>query len=169
MPLPYTDHSLTRIVNHIDQVQNALGYQMLLENPSSYLAFEDSTLSELEFSTQITEQSGCGLLLDVNNVFISTTNLDFDPQDYINQLPLVRVAEIHIDGHDEQFDEYGAPLLIDSHGCPVADPVWALLDYVLASTGPRPVLVEWDTDVPDWSLLAAEANRAANALAPVFV
>ena len=169
LPLPYTDHSLTRIVNHIDQVQNALGYQMLLENPSSYLAFEDSTISEPEFLTQITKQSGCGLLLDVNNVFISATNLGFDPQGYINQLPLAHIAEIHIGGHDEQADEYGAPLLIDSHGCPVADPVWALLDYVLASTGPRPVLVEWDTDVPDWSLLAAEANRAANALAPVFV
>ena len=169
LPLPYTDHSLTRIVNHIDQVQNALGYQMLLENPSSYLAFEESTISEPEFLTQITKQSGCGLLLDVNNVFISATNLGFDPQSYINQLPLAHKAEIHIGGHDEQADEYGAPLLIDSHGCPVADPVWALLDYVLASTGPRPVLVEWDTDVPDWSLLAAEANRAANALAPVFV
>ena len=142
MPLPYTDHSLTRIVNHIDQVQSALGYQMLLENPSSYLAFEDSTISEPEFLTQITKQSGCGLLLDVNNIFISTTNLDFDPQGYINQLPLAHVAEIHIGGHDEQVDEYGAPLLVDSDGCPVADPVWALLNYVLASTGPRPVLVE---------------------------
>ena len=169
LPLPYTESSLTRIVDHIDQVQNALGYQMLLENPSSYLAFEDSTLSEPEFLTQITKQSGCGLLLDVNNVFISATNLSFNPQTYINQLPLAHVAEIHIGGHDEQADEDGEPLLIDSHGCPVADPVWALLDYVLASAGPRPVLVEWDTDVPDWSLLAAEANRAANALSPVLV
>ena len=137
---------------------------MLLENPSSYLAFAESTVSEPDFLHQIVQKTDCGLLLDVNNVFVSATNLGFSPQDYIDAFPLDHVGEIHLGGHDDDTDDHGAPLLIDSHGREVADPVWALLDYVLARSGPRPVLVEWDTDVPDWPVLAAEAARADAAL-----
>lgn len=164
LPLPYTDATLARVCAHIDQVQNLLGRQMLLENPSSYLAFAQSTWSEPEFLQQIARRTGCGLLLDVNNIFVSATNLGFDPRGYVDAFPLDAVGEIHLGGHDEDADDHGAPLLIDSHGREVADPVWALLDYVLDRSGPRPVLVEWDTDVPDWPVLAAEAERAQAAL-----
>ena len=164
LPLPYTDATLARVCDHIDEVQATLGRRMLLENPSSYLAFADSTWSEPEFLREIARRTGCGLLLDVNNVFVSATNLDFTPQGYIDAFALEKVGEIHIGGHDEDEDDHGHPLLIDSHGREAADPVWDLLDHTLARSGPRPVLVEWDTDVPDWPVLAAEARRASDAL-----
>ncbi|MEM9549767.1 MAG: DUF692 domain-containing protein [Pseudomonadota bacterium] len=167
LPLPYTEATLKRVADHIDQVQEVLGCKMLLENPSSYLAFDESTLSETDFLAELSHRTGCGLLLDVNNVFVSATNLGYSPQAYIDAYPLDRVGEIHLGGHDEDHDDHGAPLLIDSHGREVVDPVWALLDYTLARSGPRPVLVEWDTDVPAWPVLEAEAARAARALQPV--
>lgn len=169
LPLPYTNASLSRICDHIDQVQSTLGRKMLLENPSSYLAFSESTWSEPDFLHEVAKRTGCGLLLDVNNVFVSATNLEFSPQDYIANFPLEEVGEIHLGGHDEDEDDHGKPLLIDSHGREIADPVWALLDITLAHSGPRPLLVEWDTDVPEWSVLAAEADRAAHALTRVLV
>ena len=141
---------------------------MLLENPSSYLAFAESTWSETDFLAEVVRRTGCGLLLDVNNVFVSATNLDYSPQAYIDAYPLDAVAEIHLGGHDEDEDDHGAPLLIDSHGREVVDPVWALLDHTLARSGPKPLLVEWDTDVPDWPVLADEARRAAGALTRVL-
>lgn len=167
LPLPYTDSTLQRICDHIGQLQDVLGRQMLLENPSSYLAFEESTWEEPAFLDEVARRSGCGLLLDVNNVFVSATNLGFSPQAYIDAYPLARVGEIHLGGHDEDEDDHGAPLLIDSHGRAVVDPVWALLDYTLERTGPRPLLIEWDNDVPDWPELRAEAQRAEAALARV--
>lgn len=167
LPLPYTEKTLFRVANHINEVQDALGRQMLLENPSSYLAFAESTLSETDFLAEICRRTGCGLLLDVNNVFVSAINLELSAQDYIDAFPLDAVGEIHIGGHDEDTDDHGAPLLIDSHGKPVADPVWSLLTYTLARTGPCPVLVEWDNDVPNWPVLRNEALSAANALAQV--
>ncbi|PYG28277.1 DUF692 domain-containing protein [Pelagimonas varians] len=167
LPLPYTKETLTRVADHIDQLQNAIGRPMLLENPSSYLAFEQSTMSETDFLRDVARLSGCGLLLDVNNVFVSATNLGYSPQGYIEDYPLDLVGEIHLGGHDEDHDDHGAPLLIDSHGREVADPVWALLDLTLEKSGPKPLLIEWDTDVPDWPVLAAEAGRAASALAQV--
>ena len=168
LPLPYTDETLARVCDHIDRVQDTVGRQMLLENPSSYLAFEESTWSEPDFLREIARRSGCGLLLDVNNVFVSATNLDFSPQGYIDAYPLEKVGEIHLGGHDEDEDDHGHPLLIDSHGREVVDPVWALLDYVLERTGPKPVLIEWDTDVPDWSILREEAVRAQSALEQIL-
>ncbi|MCG7519012.1 DUF692 family multinuclear iron-containing protein [Ruegeria sp. Ofav3-42] len=164
LPLPYTDDTLARVCAHIDEVQETVGRQMLLENPSSYLAFEESTWSEPDFLREIARRTGCGLLLDVNNVFVSATNLDFSPQGYIDAYPLEKVREIHLGGHDEDEDDHGRPLLIDSHGREVVDPVWTLLDYVLERSGPKPVLIEWDTDVPDWPILRAEADRAQAAL-----
>ena len=167
LPLPYTNDTLTRVADHIDEVQDVLGRRMLLENPSSYLAFDDSTLTETEFLREVTRRTGCGLLLDVNNVFVSATNLGYSPQDYVAHFPLEAVGEIHLAGHDEDHDDFGAPLLIDSHGRAVAEPVWALLDQVLETDGARPLLIEWDTDVPDWPVLAAEATRAETALTRV--
>ncbi|MDP2520738.1 DUF692 domain-containing protein [Shimia thalassica] len=167
LPLPYTKDTLTRVADHIDQLQNTIGRQMMLENPSSYLAFEESTWSEPDFLREVANRSGCGLLLDVNNVFVSATNLGYDPRDYIAAYPLDKVGEIHLGGHDEDEDEHGATLLIDSHGKPVVDPVWALLDHTLALSGPRAILIEWDNDVPDWAELESEAARAANALSQV--
>ncbi|WP_377512556.1 DUF692 domain-containing protein [Octadecabacter sp. R77987] len=164
LPLPYTESTVARVAAHINQVQDLLGRQMLLENPSSYLAFAESEMTETDFLREVVRRTGCGLLLDVNNVFVSATNLGYSPQGYIDDYPLSAVGEIHLGGHDEDEDEHGAPLLIDSHGREVVDPVWALLDYTLAKSGPRPLLVEWDTDVPDWPVLAAEAQRADAAL-----
>ncbi|NDW47430.1 DUF692 family multinuclear iron-containing protein [Ruegeria sp. PrR005] len=164
LPLPYTDATLIRLCDHIDQVQDVVGRRMLLENPSSYLAFAESTWSEPDFLREISRRTGCGLLLDVNNVFVSATNLDFSPQGYIDAYPLEHVGEIHLGGHDEDHDDHGRPLLIDSHGREVVDPVWSLLDFVLDRSGPKPILIEWDTDVPDWPVLRAEAARAQTAL-----
>ena len=165
LPLPYTDATLVRVADHIDQVQDVLGRQMLLENPSSYLAFEESTMSETEFLAALVRKTGCGLLLDVNNVFISATYRGYTPKGYLDAYPLSGVGEIHVGGHADDADEHGAPLLIDSHGCETAEPVWALLEYTLTLTGPAPVLVEWDNDVPDWATLRSEAERAAQTLA----
>lgn len=167
LPLPYTPATLARVCDHIDEVQEVLGRRMLLENPSSYLAFAQSTLEEPDFLREVTRRTGCGLLLDVNNVFVSAVNLGTRPQDYIATFPMEEVGEIHLAGHDEDEDDHGAPLLIDSHGREVAEPVWALLDQVLDLSGARPLLVEWDNDIPDWPVLAAEAARAQDALARV--
>ncbi|MFY0660818.1 MAG: DUF692 domain-containing protein [Shimia sp.] len=167
LPLPYTEDTISRVSDHIDELQNTIGRQMMLENPSSYLAFDESTWSEPDFLREVAKRSGCGLLLDVNNVFVSATNLDYDPKQYIADYPLEHVGEIHLGGHDEDEDDHGKPLLIDSHGAPVVDPVWALLDHTLSLSGPRPILIEWDTDVPEWPILHAEAERADTALSKV--
>ena len=167
LPLPYTNSTLTRVADHIDELQDALGRPMMLENPSSYLKFDESTWSEPDFLREVSARTGCGLLLDVNNVFVSATNLEYDPRAYIDAYPLEKVGEIHLGGHDEDEDDHGKPLLIDSHGAEVVDPVWALLDHTLAQCGPKPILIEWDTDVPEWPILSAEADRAAAALSKV--
>ncbi len=160
LPLPYTEATLARVADHIDALQETIGRKMLLENPSSYLAFTESSMSETDFLREIAQRTGCGLLLDVNNVFVSATNLGTDPVAYINDFPLDQVGEIHLGGHDEDEDDHGAPLLIDSHGREVADPVWTLYEYVITKGGARPTLIEWDNDVPDWQTLESEAQRA---------
>ena len=163
LPLPYTDETLARIVSHIDEVQDTLGREMLLENPSTYVQFSGSAIPEAEFLKEIASRTGCGLLLDVNNVFVQAVNHGTSPEAYLAAFPLDRVKEIHLGGHDAQQDETGAPLLIDAHGAPVADAVWTLYESVVARTGPLPTLIEWDNDVPDWPVLAAQA-RAADAI-----
>jgi uncharacterized protein (UPF0276 family) len=165
LPLPYTNETLDRIVDHIDQVQASLGRRMLLENPSTYLAYAESTIAETEFLATIARRTGCGLLLDVNNVFVSALNHGTDPDAYLAEFPLDRVEEIHLGGHDEQSDDAGAPLLIDSHGSRIAVPVWRLYESVISRTGPLPTLIEWDNDVPEWPVLAAEAAAARRVLA----
>ncbi|GAA5072064.1 DUF692 domain-containing protein [Roseibacterium beibuensis] len=169
LPLPYTEATLARVCTHIDQVQEALGRRILLENPSTYLAFAETEMDEVTFLSEIARRTGCGLLLDVNNVFVSATNQDWDARAYIDAFPLDAVGEIHLGGHDEDQDDHGAPLLIDSHGREVVDPVWTLYAHTLARGGPRPTLIEWDTDVPDWLTLRAEAARADAILSPVEV
>lgn len=167
LPLPYTGATLGRVCAHIDQVQDALGRRILLENPSTYLAFAESEMDEVSFLSEIARRTGCGLLLDVNNVFVSATNQNWDAGAYIDAFPLDAVGEIHLGGHDEDEDDHGAPLLIDSHGRPVVDPVWALYAHTVTRADARPTLIEWDNDVPDWPTLRAEAARADAILSPV--
>jgi uncharacterized protein (UPF0276 family) len=166
LPLPYTGATLTRVADHIDEVQATLGRRMLLENPSTYIAFAETEMSEVDFLTELARRTGCGLLLDVNNVHVSGTNQDYSPTDYIAAFPLHLVGELHLGGHDEDRDDDGNRLLIDSHCAPVVDPVWALHAQLIKSAGPLPTLIEWDNDVPDWPVLAAEAARAALVLEP---
>lgn len=165
LPVPYTDEVLDRVVEHIDLVQETLNRQMLLENPSTYVAFEQSTMSELEFIMAVAKRTGCGLLLDINNVFVSATNHNFSPETYLDRFPLSLVREIHLAGHATEIDESNAPLLIDAHDRPVAEEVWALYARVIASTGPLPTLIEWDNDVPAWETLKSEALAADRIIA----
>ncbi len=164
LPLPYNSSTVTRVADHIDQVQNTLGRQMLLENPSTYVAFKSTTMDEIDFLSDIVSRTGCGLLLDVNNVFVSGTNQDYSPEDYIDRFPVEHIGELHLGGHAEDMDDHGETLLIDSHDNPVVDPVWKLFDRLLARSGPKPTLVEWDNDIPDWQILESEASRATDAL-----
>lgn len=160
LPLPYTQETLFRVGEHIDEVQETLGRQMLLENPATYLLFAESTLEETDFLAEIARRTGCGLLLDVNNVFVAAINHNLEPRDYIARFPLEAVREIHLSGHSETVDDLGAPLLIDSHDTPVKDPVWALYETVLGRIGPVASLIEWDNDVPAWPVLRGEAVAA---------
>ena len=164
LPLPYTQQTLRRVAEHIDEVQTALGRQMLLENPSTYIRFDDSTIPEVDFLTEVSKRTGCGLLLDVNNVFVSAKNHGTQPLSYLDSFPLDRVKEVHLGGHDEETDDIGAPLLIDTHGSPIAEAVWTLYAHVIARTGPIPTLIEWDNNVPDWPTLRAEAIAAQDIL-----
>lgn len=160
LPLPYTEGTLARVAEHIDQVQDTLQRRMLLENPSTYVAFEESTMSELAFLEEIARRTGCGLLLDVNNVHVSAVNHGFDASRYIDAFPVAHVGEIHLGGHDEDEGDDGEPLLIDTHAGAVADDVWALYARAIARCGPVPTLIERDSDVPAWETLFAEARRA---------
>lgn len=160
LPVPYTAETLGRVADHIDEIQEALGRQMLLENPSTYLAFSESTYSEVDFIAEVVRRTGCGLLLDVNNVHVSCTNQLWNALDYVNSFPLAHVREIHLAGHATEADDDDRPLLIDTHDRRVDDLVWDLYSHVVSRAGPLPTLIEWDTDLPDWPVLAAEAARA---------
>ena len=160
LPVPYTDEALARVAEHVCQLQDALGRQILIENPSTYVVFESSTMSETDFLRGIVERSGCGLLLDVNNVFVSATNHGFSPDFYIDTFPVEHVGEIHLGGHAEDEDEAGYPLLIDAHDRAVVDPVWALYKRAVGRCGPIATLIEWDNNVPTWPELFAEAQCA---------
>jgi uncharacterized protein len=160
LPLPYTAATLQNVCDHIDQVQDAIRRPLLLENPSTYVAFRESSMSETDFIRTVAERTGCGLLLDINNVFVSATNHGFSALDYLADFPLSRVGEIHLAGHAEQTDDEGDLLLIDSHDGPVADAVWKLYQIVVQRRGGVPTLIEWDSKIPDWPVLQAEAAAA---------
>ncbi len=160
LPIPYTAQTLARVTQHVDEVQETLGRQMLLENPSTYLAFAESSYSEVDFIAEVARRTGCGLLLDVNNVHVASTNHEWNSFSYIDAFPLAQVREIHLAGHAREADEKGRTLLIDTHDRRVDSMVWDLYRHVVDRIGPVPTLIEWDADVPDWTTLQAEAARA---------
>ncbi|WP_420407240.1 DUF692 domain-containing protein [Hoeflea sp.] len=160
LPLPYSQATLDLVAGHIGQVQDRLKRPILLENPSTYVAFEQSTMSETDFIREVARKSGCGLLLDINNVFVSATNHGWKPLQYLKDFPLELVEEIHLAGHAEDTDDEGDLLLIDAHDRPVAEPVWKLYEIVVRQAGPLPTLIEWDNDVPEWPVLRREAMLA---------
>ena len=158
LPLPRTGEAMDNLVNQIDRFQSAIGRQILIENPTNYLPFA-SEMDEPDFLVEAARRAGCGLLLDVNNIWISGNNIGLDPRAYISAIPSDLVGEIHIAGHDED-PNLGHELLIDSHGSPVRETVWDLLDVALKTLGPKPVLVERDANIPAFAELKAERDRA---------
>jgi len=160
LPMPYTDEALRKVVAHIDEVQETLGRQLLLENPSTYLAFSESSFSEIDFIAELVRRTGCSLLLDINNAFVAATNHDRSPAAYIDAFPLAHVRQIHLAGHAHDADEHGRPLLIDTHDRPVDADVWNLYARAIARTGPVPTLIEWDANLPPLPELQAQALRA---------
>ena len=164
LPVPYERRTLNRVCAHVSHVQDVLGRRMLLENPSTYVEFVHSDMNEVDFLSEIVRRTGCGLLLDVNNVYVSATNHAYDAIAYLDALPAAHVGEIHLAGFAEDRDADGSRLLIDAHGTPVAEAVWALFEHALARTGAMPTLIEWDNDVPSFSVLMDEARKADRAL-----
>ncbi|GGD06133.1 MNIO family bufferin maturase [Aureimonas glaciei] len=165
LPLPYTPATLATVADHVAETQDMLGVRMLLENPSTYVVFAESTIEETDFLREVVRRTGCGLLLDVNNVMVSAVNHGQDPGAYLARFPVESVGEIHLGGYDETQDDDGERLLIDAHGSAVSPDVFALYERTLALTGPVPTLVEWDNDVPPLATLLAEATRVEAALA----
>lgn len=163
-PLPYTDESLAAITANLGVVQDALQRQVLVENPSVYLRYAQDAHAEAQFLAELVHRTGCGVLLDVNNVYVSSRNLGRDPpaalEDFLAALPRGSVREIHLAGHVVHTLAHGQQVLIDDHGSRVIDAVWALYERALAVLGAVPTLVEWDTDVPAWEVLAGEAQAA---------
>ena len=163
LPLPYTEESLARLGDNVEIAQAALGRRLLIENPSSYLRFRHSTIAEPEFLAELARRTGCGLLCDVNNVYVTTQNFGLDARAYLAALPPAAVGEIHLAGHARN-DADGRTILIDDHGSRVAEPVWALYRDALERFPRTPTLIEWDTDIPALEVLLDEAGRAARRL-----
>lgn len=155
LPLPYTEESLAVVCRHVQQVQERIGRRILVENPSRYLDFRHSVIDECEFLAALCATTGCGLLLDINNVYVSASNIGFDAQDYLRRFPSERVEEIHLAGFAPQDG-----ILVDTHSRPVSADVWDLYGLFLAEQGDRPTLIEWDADIPALSVLADEAGKA---------
>lgn len=164
LPIAYDDATLVRVAAHIDEVQDVLGWRMLLENPSTYIEFTASIYEEIDFIKAVAGRTGCGLLLDVNNVAVSSANHGRDATAYLEAFPMDAVDEMHLAGFDETTDSLGAPLRIDAHGSAVEHEVWALYRHALARAGARPTLIEWDNDVPGLDVLLAEAAKAEASL-----
>ena len=165
LPLPYTQETLARVCEHVDIMQSALRRRILIENPSTYVAFAETTMGETDFLSEMVRRTGCGLLLDVNNVFVSAANHAFDPCRYLAGFPFAAVGEIHLAGYADDSDDAGLPLLIDAHDSPVREAVWALYREAVRRLGPTPTLIEWDNDLPAWPTLLGEARRAEGAMA----
>jgi len=164
LPFPRTREALARIADNVERMQQALGRRVLVENPALYLPLEGHELAEPEFLAELVRRTGCGLLLDVNNVFVSATNLGYAAEAYLAALPAEAIGEIHLAGHTPD-PNLGAALLIDSHDAPVAEPVWALYAQLTARIGPRPTLIERDDNLPAFAELMAERSRAQAILA----
>lgn len=162
LPLPYTDEAVEWLARQVGEAQDFLGHRLLIENVSAYVTFAHSHLKEWEFLSAVAEVSGCGLLLDVNNVYVSSQNLGFDAQSFVDGLPLDRVGEIHLAGHAR-----AGNVLIDDHGSQVCDAVWQLYRYAVNRFGALPTLIEWDTNIPALSTLVAESRRADQILGEV--
>ena len=160
LPLPYTEESLQHVCDRVDELQQRLARRVLIENLSSYLVFRQSTIPEWDFLAALVQRSGCGLLLDVNNIYVNACNHGFDPLDFIAAIPKGTVDEIHLAGHSVVDAGAGAQLRIDTHGSPVCDEVWSLYAAALRRFGAVPTLIEWDTDIPELAELIAEAQRA---------
>ena len=159
LPLPYTREALRHIASRVDQVQELLGRRLLIENVSSYLQFRDADYTEWEFLASLAQTSGCGILLDVNNVYVSARNHGFDAREYFAALPRAAVGEIHLAGHSVREVE-GRELRVDTHDARVCDEVWELYGIAVARFGRVPTLIEWDTDLPALEVLVDEARRA---------
>ena len=172
LPLPYDEDTLAVLARHVDEVQQALGRTYLVENPSSYLGFAGSTMTEVEFLSRLAERTGCKLLCDVSNVHLSGHNMGFDPYAYIDGLPADAIGELHLGGFtaEDDPDEPGGTLLVDTHADRIADPAWELYAHALRRFGARPTLIEWDNEIPPFATLLVEAARAdtvrAQALSP---
>lgn len=173
LPLPLDETTLQTVAEHVDEIQGALARQVLIENPATYVSYANGTMGEIDFLSELVLRTGCGLLLDVNNVYVSATNHGYSAEAYLDAFPGDAVGEIHLAGHTVEHDRNGEVVLIDTHNDLVADPVWALYRRIIGRIGARPTLIEWDADLPDWPVLhgqAMEADRlAALALAPVRV
>ena len=161
LPLPYDEETLRLVAAHIEEVQDSLGRPYLLENPSSYVGF-DSTMSELDFLCELVRRTGCRLLCDVSNVYLSAHNLGYGPYGYIDGLPVGDIGELHLGGFTSEEDEadQGAEILIDTHAARIAEPVWELYAHAVRRFGAKPTLIEWDNDIPPFAALLAEARRA---------
>jgi hypothetical protein len=163
LPLPYDDETLQLVSSHLHQVQDALRRPYLVENPSSYVGFGTSTMTEVEFLGELARRTGCGLLCDVSNVFLSGHNMGYDPYRYIDAFPAGAVGELHLGGFSAEDDAAtpgGAQILIDTHGTVIAEPVWQLYAYTLRRFGATPTLIEWDNDIPELDTLCSEVQRA---------
>lgn len=159
LPMPYTEEALMIVSQNIDRVQTLLKRQILIENPSIYLALPEHHMDECAFLTELVAQSGCGLLMDVNNVYVSGTNLGYAPERYLQHVPWHAVQEIHVAGHAVT-DQQGDTVLVDDHGSVVRKEVWALYSYALKKVGAVPTLIEWDMNVPELDVLLGEAEKA---------
>jgi len=165
LPFPRTGEALTRVAANVGRMQDALGRRVLIENPSLYLALSGHEMGEVEFLAELARRTGCGLLVDVNNVHVSANNLGFSPEAYLDALPADAIGEVHLAGHAED-ERVGPALLIDTHGAAIAEPVWALYARLIGRVGPRPTLIERDENIPDFATLMAERDRAHAVLQP---
>ncbi len=165
LPISYDQPNFQRLCQHIDQVQQALGRAILIENPANYLSFSNSACEEVDFLSALASETGCGLLLDINNVYVSAQNQQWDAMSYLYKFDYSRVGEIHLAGFASDTDALGHPLLIDNHGAPIDQRVWQLFDFVCQNMGAFPTLIERDNNIPPWPEMLAEAQRAGQILA----
>jgi uncharacterized protein (UPF0276 family) len=168
LPLPFTEDTLAVVASHLAEVQDSLGHAFLIENPSSYVGYAGSTMPEAAFLEALVRRTGCGILCDVSNVHLSAHNMGYDARAYLDALPAEAVAELHLGGFTPEADESlpGRELLVDTHALPIAEPAWALYAYALERFGPRPTLIEWDSDLPPLEVLQGQAARADALLHP---